>query len=68
VYPAKFSDPSAGAYARRAEAATLLRQGYGGVSSPCLLRRSSDKASADCTEMAIGLSPAHSKKFLFLQL
>jgi len=29
------SDPSAGAFGRRAEATTLLRQGYGGVSAAC---------------------------------
>ena len=33
-YPAIFSDPSARAFGRHAEAATLLRQGYGGFSSP----------------------------------
>ncbi len=38
---AKFSDPSARAFGRRAEATTLLRLGYGGLSLPCLLRRSS---------------------------
>jgi hypothetical protein len=31
---AKFSDPSAKAFGRRAEATTLLHQGYGGFSSP----------------------------------
>jgi len=33
-YPAKYSDPSAGAIGRHAETVTLLRQGYGGFSSP----------------------------------